>query len=1184
MDGIAGPRGLHLLFSSCEAQCGIGVRMSFNDARRCPPTGYDLADRYRHGSGPVLLTGVQAIARLLVEQRTRDRIAGLNTAAFVTGYQGSPLGGVDRMLLGMPKVLAEHAITFVPGFNEELAATAAWGSQHIPDGAKFDGVVGVWYGKGPGLDRAMDVLRHANTYGADPRGGMLLIVGDDPAAKSSTVPAVSERTLAAIGVPVFYPRNAREIVIHGLHAIALSRASGCLVALKIVADVADGAWTVSDEDLRDVEIAVPEIDVNGARYEYRKRPMDVAPQKIMEAESELVGPRRRLIDAYVDMNLLAHVEGSRDRADLGIVAGGTTYDAVRQALVDLGLDDQALRSSGVRLLRLGMMWPISPSTVKSFAEGLETLLVVEDKSPFVETQIREILYGDKCAPIVVGKLDATGSELIPAGGELTAGRLVRPLRRQLGDRVGLRRPLPPPLPLEPLPVKRAAYFCSGCPHNRSTGLPDGSIGAGGIGCHILVTMSGRTDSAVTGLTQMGGEGAQWIGQAPFTEVGHTFQNLGDGTYFHSGQLAIQACVAAGVNITYKLLYNEVVAMTGAQEAAGMLTVPDLTHKLRREGVGRIIVCADQPPRYRQRDLAEGTLLWDRDRIDDAQRQLRDTPGVSVLIYDQHCAADARRKRKRGELPPRSTRVVINESVCEGCGDCGVKSNCLSVQPVETEFGTKTRIDQTSCNTDYSCLDGDCPAFVTVQLPEEDLRYEAAQSPVPPDVPDPVNPRSIETRNVFLAGIGGTGIVTVNQVLATAALRAGFEVAGLDQIGLSQKAGPVVSHLRFSEASLEPANRLSPGSADCILAFDLLAAADIKNLEYGARERTVVVASTSRTATGDMVYDRSIAYPEDEYLLDRLRTVSTALTTMDALAAAETIFGDTTAANFLVVGAAFQSGCLGLPASAIEEAIAINGVAIQRNIEAFRWGRVAVAEPDVFHAVAAPKPKRRPSEAAKALLDHTTLSGETLRRTEIRASELTSYQSERLARRYVELVQHVWGAERAVTDETVFSEAVSTGLHKFMAYKDEYEVARLLTDPEFAAEVQAQLPGAQQLTYTLHPPMLRALGLKRKITLTPRVHWVLRVVAKGRVLRGTRLDPFGYARLRRIERQLLAHYTDLVTTLANGLTAENYVTAVRIALLPNIVRGYEDIKLVNIAKYCEQLTEHGIEPPDVWSRR
>ncbi|MGF7125088.1 indolepyruvate ferredoxin oxidoreductase [Rhodococcus sp. BE178] len=920
--------------------------------------------------------------------------------------------------------------------------------------------------------------------------------------------------------------------------------------------------------------------------------MDVAPQKIMEAEADLVGPRRRLVDAYIGMNALGHVEGSHDRATLGIVASGTTYDAVRQALVDLGLDDERLRSSRVRLLRLGMVWPLSPSTVKAFAKGLETLLVVEDKTPFIESQIREILYGHEAAPIVVGKLDDAGDELIPSGGELTAGRLVRPLRRQLGLRPGLRSPLPPPLPLEPLPAKRAAYFCSGCPHNRSTGLPEGSIGAGGIGCHILVTMSGRADSAVTGLTQMGGEGAQWIGQAPFTEVGHTFQNLGDGTLFHSGQLAIQACVAAGVNVTYKLLYNEVVAMTGAQEAAGMLTVPDLTHKLKREGVARIIVCADQPPRYRQRDLAEGTLLWERDRLDDAQRVLRDVAGVTVLIYDQHCAADARRKRKRGELPPRSTRVVINEAVCEGCGDCGVKSNCLSVQPIETEFGTKTRIDQTSCNTDYTCLDGDCPAFVTVHVPEENSRRESSPSsgfagrperqdpPVPPVVPEPVVSRSIETRNVLLAGIGGTGIVTVNQVLATAALRAGFEVAGLDQIGLSQKAGPVVSHLRFSAGALEPANRLSPGSADCILAFDLLAAADIKNLEYGARERTVVVASTSRTPTGDMVYDRSIAYPEEWYLLDRLRRVSAALTTMDALAAADVIFGDATAANFLVVGAAFQSGSLGLPAAAIEEAIAINGVAVQENIDAFRWGRAAVANPEVFEAAAMPKVQQRSNDAVEDLFDDTILTGETLRRTEIRASELVPYQSERMARRYVEIVRQVWDAERAVTEATAFSEAVSSGLYKFMAYKDEYEVARLLTDPGFVADVQTQLPGAVQLTYRLHPPVFRAMGLGKKIALTPRVHLALRVLAKGRVLRGTRLDPFGYARVRRVERKLLSHYTDLVTTLAAELTAENYADAVGVARLADVVRGYEDIKLANIAKYCERLSEFGIEPPDV----
>ncbi|MBH0777058.1 indolepyruvate ferredoxin oxidoreductase family protein [Nocardia bovistercoris] len=1144
-------------------------------------TPYDLADRYRVGSGPVVLTGVQAIARQLVEQHVRDLRAGHRVGTFVSGYQGSPLGGVDRMLAAMPEVLSEHDIAFVPGLNEELAATSVWGSQaELPaESATHDGVVGVWYGKGPGLDRATDALRHAAIYGVHPRGGVLLLVGDDPASKSSTVPAVSERSLAAMNIPVLFPRNAREIITLGLHGVALSRVSGCPVALKIVADVADGAWTV-DSSVSDIDIVVPEIDWEGRPFTYRQRPM-AAPVDSVIAEADLYGPRWRLVQAYGERNEVDVVEVDPPGATIGIAAAGTTFDAVRQALLDLGADDAALRQAGVRLLRIGMPFPLTPRRIRDFAAGLERLIVVEDKTAFIETQIRDILYGVASPPRILGKSDAEGRPLFPKAGELDTGRVVGPLRRALGDALETKRPLPPPLPLAALSAKRTAYFCSGCPHNRSTAVPEGSLAGGGIGCHTLVTMSGRTDSAVLGLTQMGGEGAQWIGQAPFTRIPHLFQNIGDGTYFHSGQLAVQACVAAGVNITFKLLYNDVVAMTGAQDAEGALAVPALTRKLTVEGVARIVVCADDPSRYRKRDLAAGTVLWHRDRLDEAQRMLREIPGVTVLIYDQHCAADARRRRKRGTLPVRRTRVVVNEAVCEGCGDCGVKSNCLSVQPVDTEFGPKTRIDQTSCNTDYSCLDGDCPSFVTVELPESGAttRRAAPRSPAPPVLPEPDRPAPARTQNVFLAGIGGTGIVTVNQVLATAALRAGYEVASLDQTGLSQKAGPVVSHLRFAAGPLEPTHRLTPGSADCLIAFDLLVATDNRNLGYGSAHRTLAVASTSRTPTGDMVYDRDIAYPDTDDLLARLDGVAHTLRSFDALAAADTLFGNTAAANFLLVGAALQLGGLRLPAAAVEEAIEINGVAVAANIAAFRWGRAAVARPKEF-AAATTRPGRGHTEipVPADLFADFDATGETRRRVEVRARELIGFQGVRTARAYLDTVDRVHRAERAVTDRTEFSAAVASGLYKFTAYKDEYEVARRLVDPDFLAEVAEQVPGGERLTYRLHPPFLRALGLRHKVGITPRGHIALRILAKGKKLRGTAFDPFGHTHVRRVERALLAHYTGMVLALAEELDAEGYDRAVRAANLPDVVRGYEQIKLAAVSRYCDDLRELGIDPP------
>lgn len=1174
---------------------------------------YDLADRYRPGSGRVLLTGVQAIARQMVEQQVRDLRAGLRVGTFVSGYPGSPLAGVDTLLHGIPQTLAEHDIAFVPGLNEEIAATSVWGSQgELGAGTPtHDGVVGVWYGKGPGLDRATDALRHANMYGVSPTGGMLLMVGDDPASKSSTVPAVSERSLAALGIPVLFPRNAEEIITMGQHGVALSRVSGCVVALKIVADVADGSWAV-DGDSVSPHIVVPETVWEGKPFEYRQRPL-AAPSDSVIAEKDLYGPRRAVVEAYGAANGLDVVEVDPPSARLGIAATGTTFDAVRQGLIDLGLDDAALHNSGIRLLRIGMPYPVGGAQVREFASGLEEILIVEDKTAFIETQIREILYGTEGAPRISGKRDSAGRPLMPTDGELNTGRILAPLRHVLEHALEnhaadelqkTARPLPPPLTLEVLSASRTPYFCSGCPHNRSTALPDGSIGGGGIGCHALVTMSGREDSAVTGLTQMGGEGAQWIGQAPFTDVPHLFQNLGDGTYYHSGQLSVQACVAAGVNITYKILHNDVVAMTGAQDAEGALSVAELTHKLTLEGAVKIIVCADEPERHlrgsylrsgrfsrlalrvggtRATGFAEGAELWHRDRLDEAQRTLRDIPGVTVLIYDQHCAADARRQRKRGTLPARDTRVVINPAVCEGCGDCGVKSNCLSVQTVETEFGTKTRIDQTSCNTDYSCMDGNCPAFVTVEQPTGPAPNGAgsahAQVVAPPEVDDPgwARDAAVGTQNVFIAGIGGTGIVTVNQVLATAAMRAGYDVESLDQIGMSQKAGPVVSHLRFAAGTLEPANRVTPGSATGIIALDLLTAADGKNLAYGDPARTLVAASTSRTPTGDMVYDRSVRHPDEADLLERVGSVTRGCESFDALAAAEELFGNTTSANFLVVGAAHQLGALRIPAEAVEEAIGINGKAVDDNIAAFRWGRVAVADPDAFAAVTRRESAQRRTAVPERLSQAVTMDGEVRRIALIRAAELIGYQGESLAERYLQRVQSAWESERAVTDSTDWSEAVARGLYKLAAYKDEYEVARLLTDPSFAGDVQGQVAGGATMTFKLHPPALKAMGRKDKIGFGPRSHIVLRLLAKGRTLRGTALDPFGHTAMRRLERSLLSHYEATVDELAaglhNGAADETaYARAVEIAALPEMIRGYEEVKLANVEAYRKRLRE------------
>jgi indolepyruvate ferredoxin oxidoreductase len=1134
-----------------------------------------LTDRFRPSSGPVLLTGVQSIARQLSEQQSRDARAGHRVATFVSGYQGSPLAGLDQLLASLPE-LADRSIHLEPGVNEELAATAVWGSQlELPVGNRsHDGVIGVWYGKGPGLDRASDALRHAVMYGAHPTGGAFALVGDDPAAKSSTVPAASERSLAALSMPVFFPRNAIEVVSFGLYAVALSRASGCWPALKIVADVADGIWTL-DRDFADFDIAVPTIEWNGAPWSYQQRILAAPPDSLL-AEAELYGPRWAMVQAFNAANDIDRLEVDPAHAWLGIVAVGTAYDAVRQALHELGLSDADLLRAGIRILRVGMPYPLGGEKIRQLARGVEQVMVVEDKVSFVELQVKEVLYGRSDAPAIVGKRCPDGRPLVPSDGELTAARLVGPLHAVLKDRVAVSRLAPPSLALTVLPARRTAYFCSGCPHNRSTAVPEGSLAGGGIGCHTLVTMSSRADSKVTALTQMGGEGAQWIGQAPYTDIGHIFQNIGDGTYFHSGQLAVQACIAAGVNITYKILFNSAVAMTGAQEVQAGLSVPELTHKLHADGVAKIIVCAEDPHRHKGASFASGVLVWDRDRLDEAQRLLRDIEGVTVLIYDQQCAADARRKRKRGELPVRKTRVLINEAVCEGCGDCGVKSNCLSVQPVDTELGRKTRIDQTTCNTDYTCLDGDCPSFVTVELPSSRTATAVPPPPTPPVVADPAERPITGLHSIFLAGIGGTGIVTVNQVLAMAALRNGLHAEGLDQTGLSQKAGPVTSHLRLSPHAVATSNRISPASADCVIAFDLLTAADDKYVGYGSAEHTIAVASTSKTPTGDMVYDGTVDYPSDEVLLSRLAFRSRSLVSFDALDAAQRLFGATTAANFLLVGAAYQAGGIPISSSAIEEAIAINGVAVEANQIAFRWGRAAVADPDAF-AVAATSAGHQSAVAVPThLLNQCTVSGAARELLERRAAGLVAFQNDRVASRLIELAEQAWVHERKTTERTDLSEAVIRNYFKLLAYKDEYEVARMLTDPTFVDSIQTQIPGAANITYRLHPPILKALGLKKKIGIGPRAHVILRLLARGKVLRGTAFDPFGYARMRRLERRLCEHYEATIGNLLECLTLESYDHAVSVASAPDLVRGYEDVKMRTLALYLERLEQLAVD--------
>ncbi|MCW8378656.1 indolepyruvate ferredoxin oxidoreductase family protein [Streptomyces justiciae] len=1127
-----------------------------------------------------LLTGVQALPRILVEQHARDAAAGRRTRSFVSGYQGSPLGGVESAFQRDPDT-ERSGIRFVPGLNEELAATAVWGSQQVlPDQSmNCDGVVGMWFGKAPGLDRSADALRHANLSGANPAGGMLLMVGDDPAAKSSTLPCASERTLSSLLIPVLAPRDGAEVITLGLHGIALSRATGFLVALKIVTDVADGLWEVPEPGTDQPPATVPDFEWEGLPWHFRQLGMPLMPYSA-RSEADLVGPRTAALARFTEEHPVDAVELDPEQAWLGIAAAGKIYDDTVQALADLGLDADGCARAGIRLLRIGMPWPLQPGPVHRLARGVETLLVVEEKTAFVETQIRNILYGGPDRPAVIGAQDAAGRPLVPSDGELTAGRITGALRRVLHGRVEVSLSATP-MSLPVLGQQRTAFFCSGCPHNRSTVVPEGSLVGAGIGCHGLAAGMPHLADKITGVTQMGGEGTQWIGQTAFHDVGHIFQNIGDGTFFHSGQLAVQACVAAGVNITFKLLYNGTVAMTGGQDPSGQRSVASVTRSLLAQGVSRIIVCTDEPQRYAKRDrrdpLGRGVVVRDRARLDEAQRELRDTKGVTVLIYDQQCAAEARRDRKRGRQPERTTRIVINERICEGCGDCGAKSNCLSVEPVDTEFGRKTRIEQTSCNTDYSCLDGDCPSFVSLDV--SGVRKAERSRAVPPAVPEPELPSVGDGFDLFLSGIGGTGIVTVNRVLAAAAELDGLHTTGLDQTGLSQKAGPVSSHLRVTRTPAAGSNRVSPGSADAFLAFDLLTA--VGQLGYADPGRTRVIGSTSRVPTGAMVRDPDTVYPESGTLRAQIGASAAMATWLDAVEATTRLCGSAQSANLMLVGAAYQAGALPMSEASILAAIERNKVAVEANRTAFAWGRVAVADTAAF--AAATGTERANDEESlrrgeRILGSDTPLRGETRRLSAVRAGELYAFQNARLAQRYVDMVVRAWEAERAVTESTEFSEAVAEGLFHLTAVKDEYETARLMNDSAFRARLDAEFPGARRARYLLHPPVLRALGRKKKIGIPIAFAPAFRVLAAGKVLRNTPLDLFGRTGVRRAERALRNEYWALVDALIQRVRNgdnEDYRTAVAAAEAAQLVRGYEQVRMRGIERFHRRLAELGL---------
>ena len=1257
---------------------------------------FKLLDRMTAASGTVAMSGIDALLRVLVDQRQADADRQLNTAALLCGYRGSPLGNVDSQYARYGTSLAARDIIFRNGVNEELAATMIWGSQlaSTMSGSLYDGVLGMWYGKAPGVDRAGDAFRHATLSGTAKHGGVLCVAGDDPACKSSTVPSASEAMLAQIPMPVLYPGSVQEVLDYGRWGYEMSRASGLWTGLKIVTDVADAYATVEVGSDRVQPAAGSEPTTPDGRFWQPQQSQQLLAPWVLELERDIHENRLAAALAFVKRNQLTLQRGTKS-AWLGIVAAGKSYYDLCEALNRLGITDSYLAQLGIRIMKPAMIWPLEPTAVQIFARGLMEILVVEEKAPFLEPQLRDILYDLDDRPVISGKTDQQGQALFPYHGDFGADQVASVLADLLAARLGakaleifphrerdaIRLSSPAagsgeaPTSATKTPATnpgngslptRTPYYCSGCPHNRSNITPEGSITLGGIGCHSMSLL--MPSRQVEGLTQMGGEGGTWTGAAPFVSDEHRFQNIGDGTLFHSGSLAIRQAVAAGVNITYKILFNDAVAMTGGQSPAGAHSVPELTQLLAAEGVKHTVVLSDDLAKYPADTVwAANVSLRPRQDIAETQRMLRQVKGTTALIYDQTCAAELRKRRRRRQIEAPDFRVVINERVCEGCGDCTRVSNCLSVFPVKTDFGEKTRIHQESCNQDFSCLEGDCPSFVKVTVAKRPGRHAAQpnhivapgdtnasdhtaapdHAAVPGDTagaqpnsnsagrgdhdllamsqanpkaqqilaevtaeswPEPANPPA--EAEILLAGIGGTGVVTVSQILATAALLDGKYSLGLDQTGLSQKGGQVISNLKINSAPQTASNRIGTHQADVLLLFDQLAAADDAVLARADRQRTVAAVSTSVLPTGQMIADPQVGFPKPEQLRQRIEasTKSAGNCWLDADQLAHLLFKSQPPANVIMVGAAYQSGCLPVSADSIEAAIAVNGVAVEVNLAAFKLGRALIADPELHHkllelAVHNPSPKpSKPSQASiriEAAIDSiireigdlaadaidadpgtdetTALAPElaTLKQVLQRnAQDLLAYQNAKYALLYLSVIQDIAHNEHdAVGAETALTLTAARNLYKLMAYKDEYEVARLHLLPESAANIKHEFSTRAKRAYLLQPPWLTKLGLKSKIAVP---HWLAApsfvALRSLRKTRGTLWDVFGYTRERRMERQLILDYVSVLQELLELLTPDNHRKIVEIAELPDMIRGYGHVKSATVEQYIVRLTD------------
>jgi indolepyruvate ferredoxin oxidoreductase len=1132
-----------------------------------------LADKYDLTKDRVFISGPQVMVRATLAQKALDAEAGLDTAGYVTGYRGSPVGGVDQAFMRAKSVLEPQKVIFHPGLNEDLAATALWGTQQAEmwgEGA-HDGVFGIWYGKGPGVDRTGDVFRHANSAGTSEHGGVLVMAGDDHGAESSTVPHQSEIALVDAMIPILNPAGLQELYDYSLHGWALSRYSGAWVGVKCLHDTVESTGVI-EAGLHRIRPRVPKF------FKMPPGGLNIRPKDDRhEQERRLHNFKRHAAVAYAQENNLNQIifqGGPKPR--IGICTVGKSYLDTRQALDDLGIDEVTAATIGLRLLKIGMVWPLDTVIMHEFAKGLELIICVEEKRDLLETHVRELLFNDREHAIVIGKKDEVGNHLFPVHGTLEPNQIAiaiaeRVLKRKHWPQVekGLQsiREIESRLSNAPDLLSRTPYFCAGCPHNSSTVLPEGARGYAGIGCHWMVQAIPERNTQ--GSTQMGGEGANWVGEAPFSKRKHVFQNLGDGTYNHSGLLAIRAAIAAPVNITYKILYNDAVAMTGGQPHDGKLTVPMIAHQMRAEGVERIAIVSDEPEKHSGSAFPPHVTFHHRDDLQAVQREFMDVPGTSVLIYDQTCAAEKRRRRKRNEFPDPNKRVFINESVCEGCGDCGVQSNCVAIAAVETPFGRKRQIDQSACNKDYSCLKGFCPSFVTVEGGElirgVDQKALPGGGVVFPVLPEPERPALTRPWSILVTGIGGTGVITIGHILGMAANIEGKATGIIDMVGLSQKNGAVVSHLKIAAKPADiAAVRIASGGADLILGCDLVTSAGERVLASASPERTHAVLNVDETMPALFTRKPDLQIPSERMQLRiASRVMQDAVHAVEATRIATALLGDSIAANLFTLGFAYQKGLVPLAAESIEQSIRLNGAAVKMNLDAFLWGRRTAHDANAVEKIIGPRAEAGTVETLDDMIDR-------------RVAFLTDYQNADYAASYSTFVDQVRKREAdTASGSNVLSEAVARYFFKLMAYKDEYEVARLYSNSGFDAALRKKFKGGR-LSFHLAPPLLAKIdpvtGVPHKMKFGPWMMGAFGVLARFKFLRGTSLDIFGYSHERKTERALIGEYRATVEELLKTVRPQNIALAAEIARVPELIRGYGHVKARHLKAAKEREAE------------